>query len=116
MSDLERRVLETIDRRGITPRPYAYFFAKRFGFWTLAILLILLGAMAVAVVHCAVSEFIRPNGDALHTRLFENTPGTLILVRTSISALFCTSAVICLRHTPRNYRYGKSQVIGFAVG
>ena len=57
MTDLEKRILDQIDERGLAPRPYIYFFARRSVFWTLAVLSILLGGISFAVIIYGVLDY-----------------------------------------------------------
>jgi hypothetical protein len=115
MTDLERKVLEAIDKRGIAPRPYAYFLARRSVFWTLAVLSILFGAISVAVAIYGVSDFIATGGHNFDEMPFDDVFETLPFVWGGVFALFAASAYFGLRHTPRNYRYRRTHVVAFAV-
>jgi hypothetical protein len=115
MSDLERRVLQEIDRRGLTPRPYAYFLAKHSVFWTLAGLSILFGAVAVAVAIYGVWDLIATGGKNFDEMPFDDVFETLPFVWIAVLALFVVSAYFSLRQTPRNYRYRTAQVVAAVV-
>lgn len=115
MSDLERRVLAEIDKRRLAPRPYAYFLAKRWVFWTLAVIAILLGAVAVAVAIYGVSDLIATGGKNFDEMPFDDIFETLPFVWGAVFAVFVASAYFGLRQTPRNYRYSPAQVIAVVV-
>ena len=80
VTDLERRVLEEIDRRGIAPRPYAYFLAKRSVFWALAGLSVLLGAISVAVAIYGVWDLVAAGGKNFDEMPFDDLFETLPFV------------------------------------
>ncbi|HET7716498.1 MAG TPA: hypothetical protein VFK86_12815 [Bauldia sp.] len=115
MSDLEKRVLEEIGRRQLTPRPYAYFLARRSVFWTLAAISILLGAVSVAVAIYGVWDLIATGGKNFDEMPFDDVFETLPFVWGAIFVLLVASAYVSLRHTPRNYRYRPGQVVGFVI-
>jgi hypothetical protein len=111
MTELEKRVLEEIETRNLTPRPYYVFLAKRSVLWTLAGLSIILGALAFAVLLFAVSDYYATGG-----RLFDNLPfGDLIPTIPAIwlgsMILFTASAYYALRNTRRGYRYRPMRVV-----
>ena len=115
MTELENKVLEAIEQQGLVPRPYFVFFAKRSVFWSLTVLSIILGALSVAVLLFAISDYY-----ATGWRTFDNLPlDDLIL---SIPAfwlvsmpLFMASAYYGLRHTRRGYRFRPAAIIGLCL-
>ena len=115
MTDLERKVLEAIDKRGIVPRPYTYFLAKRSVFWALAGLSVLFGAISVAVAIYGVWDLVATGGKNFDEMPFDDVFETLPFVWTAVFALFVASAYFGLRRTPRNYRYRASHVVAFAI-
>lgn len=111
MTELDKKVLEAIEKRNLTPRPYYVFLAKRSVLWTLAVLSIVLGALAVAVLLFAISDHYATGG-----RLFDNLPfGELIPTIPAIwlgsMALFTASAYYALRNTRRGYRYRPMRIV-----
>lgn len=115
MTNLDRKVLDEIARRGLKPRPYAYFLARRSVFWALAILSILLGAIATALAVFAVQDKIHTGGRGLDEMPLDDVLTYLPLVWLIILALFVASAVLSLRHTRRGYRLRSWQVILIAL-
>ncbi len=115
MSDLERRVLDEIDRRQLAPRPYGYFLARRSVFWTLAAVAIVLGAVAVAVAIYGVWDLIATGGKNFDEMPLDDVFETLPFVWGAVFALFVASAYFGLRQTPRNYRYRGIQVVAFVI-
>ncbi len=115
MTELENKVLDAIERQRLVPRPYFVFFAKRSVFWSLTVLSIVLGALSVAVLLFAISDYY-----ATGWRTFDNLPlDDLIL---SIPAfwlvsmpLFMASAYYGLRHTRRGYRFRPATIVALCV-
>ena len=115
MTELDKKVLEAIEKRNLTPRPYYVFLAKRSVLWTLAMLSIVLGALAVAVLLFAISDYYATGG-----RLFDNLPfGELIPTIPAIwlgsMALFTASAYYALRNTRRGYRYRPVRIVALCL-
>lgn len=115
MTELEKKVLEAIESRNLVPRPYYVFFAKRSVFWTLAVLSIVLGALGVAVLLFAVSDYY-----ATGWRTFDNLPLDDLIA--SIPAIwlvsiffFTASAYYGLRKTRRGYRFRPAQIVALCL-
>lgn len=115
MTELEMKVLEAIKSQNLVPRPYYVFFAKRSIFWILALLSIILGALSVAVLLFAVSDYY-----ATGWRTFDNLPLDDVIV--SIPAIwlvslpfFIASAYYCLRNTRRGYRFRTAQIVSLCL-
>ncbi len=113
MSELEKRVLEEIGKRGLAPRPYSYFLAKRSVFWTLAVLSIVLGAVSVAVLIFAVTDFVQTGGRGFDEMPFDDISQVLPLIWLATVAVCTVSASLALRQTPRGYRI---RMVSFAAG
>ena len=104
MTELEKKVLEAIESRKLVPRPYFLFFAWRSVFWGLAALSIVLGALSVAVLLFAISDYY-----ATGWRVFDNLPLDDVIVSIPVFWLvslpfFMASAYYGVRHTRRGYR------------
>ena len=115
MNEFEKKVLDTIASRGLTPRPYAYFLAKRSVFWSLAVVSILLGAISVAVMIFAMQDYLATGG-----RGFDNLPLTDVLeylpyVWVATFSSFLASAYYALRQTPRGYIYETWKILTAAL-
>jgi hypothetical protein len=115
MTELERKVLETIERRNLAPRPAYLFFAKRSVFWSLAILSIVLGALSVAVLLFAISDYY-----ATGWRTFDNLPLDDLIA--SIPAFwlvsmpfFIASAYYGVRRTRRGYRFRPVNIVALCL-
>ncbi len=111
MTDLEKKILETIAARNLVPRPAYVFFAKRSVFWSLALLSIVLGALSVAVLLFAISDYY-----ATRWLVFDNLPLDDVIV--SIPAFwllsmpfFIASAYYGVRRTRRGYRFRPVSIV-----
>jgi hypothetical protein len=104
VNELDKRVLEQIKERGLSPRPYAYFFAKRSVFWTLAAVSILLGAVSVAALIFAAGDYLSTGGRGFDEMPLDDVFKYLPLIWTGLLALFVASAYFTVRQTPRAYR------------
>lgn len=105
MTALERKILDAIETQNLAPRPYYLFLARRSVFWALAILSIALGAISMAVLMFAVSDYY-----ATGWRLLDNMPlDELVLSLPELwvasMPLFVASAYFSLRQTRRGYRF-----------
>ena len=115
MTELEKKVLEAIERRNLVPRPYYLFLAKRSVFWSLAVLSVVLGALSVAVLLFAISDYY-----ATGWRDFDNLPLDDLIV--SIPAFwlvsmpfFLASAYYGVRHTRRGYRFRPAHIVALCL-
>ena len=115
MTEMEKKVLDAIEQQHLVPRPYFVFFAKRSVFWSLTVLSIILGALSVAVLLFAISDYY-----ATGWRTFDNLPLDDLIV--SIPAfwlvsmpLFMASAYYGVRHTRRGYRFRPATIIALCV-
>jgi hypothetical protein len=115
MSELRDKVMEAIEKRRLSPRPYAHFLAKRSMFWTLAGISILLGAVCVAVAIFAVNDFIQTGGRNLSDMPFDDFFESLPVVWVVFFLLFIASAYLGLSNTRRGYRYRPISLIAIAV-
>jgi hypothetical protein len=115
MSDLDKRVLEAIEKRGLSPRPYAHFLARRSMFWTLAAVSILLGGISVAVAIFAVEDFMRTGGRNFTDMPFDDVFESLPIIWLLCFLLFIASAYLGLSNTRRGYRYRPISVIAMAA-
>jgi hypothetical protein len=115
MTDLERRILDQIEKRGLAPRPYAFFLAKRSVFWTLAVLSVVLGAVAVAVMIHGAFDVLATGERGLDEMPFEDLFESLPFVWLVLLALFVASALFGVYNTKRGYRYRARRVAFGAV-
>ena len=115
MTDLEKKIMDQIEKRDLAPRPYAYFLAKRSVLGSLAILSIILGAVSVAVTIYGVRYSIVTGGATLDEipfdDLFENLPFVWLFVLPFLVA----SAHFGVAHTRIGYRLRTSGIVAGAL-
>ncbi len=105
MRELDKEVLAKIEKLGLKPLPYIYFFAKRSVFWALAALSVLLGGISVAVAIFAAMDLARTGGRGLDEMPFDDIATSLPALWFACFMLFAASAWFSLSRTPRGYRY-----------
>jgi hypothetical protein len=115
VTDLEKKVLETIEKRGLAPRPYAYFLAKRSVFWTLATLSILLGAVSIAVLIFVVQDYFTTGGRGFDEMPLDDVFEYLPFVWLGTLGAFLASAYYAMRQTPGGYRYKTWHLLSAAL-
>ena len=115
MTDLEKKIMEQIEKRDLAPRPYAYFLAKRSVFWTLALLSIFLGAISVAVTIYSVRYSIVTGGATLDEIPFDDLFENLPFVWLAVLPLLIASAHFGVAHARRGYRLRTSGILAGAL-
>ena len=116
MTDLEKKVLEAIAQRNLAPRPFYIFLAKSWVFLSLALVSIGFGAISMAVLLFAVSDYY-----ASGWRVLDNWPLDEVLL--SIPAfwlvslpVFVFSTYVGLRNTKRGYRRKTGHIVVLSLG
>lgn len=104
MSDLNRRVLDEIARRGLKPRPLWHFLARRSVFWTLAAASVALGSAAVALTLFLVRDAWNTGGRGFDEMPLDDLAPFLPLAATALVALAIASATVGYRQTRHGYR------------
>jgi hypothetical protein len=115
MTELEKKVLEAIEKQNLTPKPYAYFLARRSVFWALAALSILLGAVSVAMGIFAIQDMMQEGGRQFNDMPFDDILQSLPVIWLVCFILFCFSAYYGLRRTRRGYRYRPLSVMALII-
>lgn len=115
MTELEKRVLEAIEVQHLAPRPYYVFLAKRSVFWLLALLSIMLGALGVAVLLFAISDYYATGWRTLDNLPLDELIVSIPVLWLALMPLFIASAYFGLRHTRRGYRLQPAQIVGLCV-
>ena len=105
MAELDRKVVEEIERRRLAPRPAVYFLARRSVFWTLAALSVALGAVSVAVIIYRVNDVFSTGGRGFDEMPFDDIAEVLPGVWVASFVLFIASAVLAVSRTRRGYRH-----------
>lgn len=115
MTDLEQKILKSIEQQNLQPKPTYVFFAKRSVFWLLALLSITLGGISVAILLYWLSGFLR-----IGWPIFDEVPLEEVLF--SIPAawiltmpLLTASAYYGFRHTRRGYRLKPASTIALSL-
>jgi hypothetical protein len=117
---LANAVLERITTEQVTPHSRLFYIAKEAGVWTLWLLTVVFGALAVAVTATVAVYRYATGYELTHNSLLgyaaEVLPYLWILVFSAMAFL----AVYNLRHTKRGYRYSLVTIVGsslvFSVG
>ncbi len=115
MTDLEKKILDEIDKRGLVPRPYAYFLARRSVFWALAGLSVVLGAISFAVVIYGALDYLATGGRNFDEFPLDDVFESLPFVWSVMLVLFMVSARFGIYKTKRGYRYPASRVVAGVV-
>ncbi len=115
MTDLEKKILETIAAQKLAPKPAYQFLAKRSVFWALAIISILLGAINFAMIQFVVSDYFATGWRVLDNIHYNETLIGLPVLWLMMAGLFAVSAVYGLRHTKRGYRISSSRLAGVSI-
>ena len=114
-------ILEEIEKRKVMPIPRWHFLAKRFGFWMLAAISVLTGAvsMATAIYVFLDHDFIE---DHDYINLFLTQKPVVADIISSIPyiwlaalALFTLVAFFGFRHTKKGYRYSATKVVAASL-
>ncbi len=113
MTDLEQKILESIERQNLSPKPAIVFFAKRGVFWMLAGLSIILGSISFAVLLYGASGFLEQGLDPFDEVPFDEILLGIPFVWLLTLPLFAASTYFCFRYTRRGYR--ESPVIIMAL-
>lgn len=116
MTDLEKKILASIEQRNLTPRPYYMFLAKSWVFLSLTVVSIALGAISLAVLLFAVSDYY-----ASGWRVLDNLPLDQVILSVPVlwlisMPLFIFSAYFGLRNMRRGYRFQTGHIILLCLG
>jgi hypothetical protein len=115
MSDLERKVLDAIERRNLKPRPAYVFFARRSVFWGLALLSVCFGGISFAVLLYALSDPLVGGFRSFDEVPFEDVLLGIPALWAVTMPLFIASAYFGLRHTRRGYRWQPALIVALSL-
>ena len=115
MSDLEKRVLDTIAKRKLAPTPAYVFLAKRAVLWALAGAALLLGALSFALLFYVVTDYFATGLRGVDNMPLDEFVPALPLIWLVSLVFFLVSASIGLRHTPRGYRFSMLRLFAVAL-
>lgn len=115
MTDLEHKILASIERQKLQPKPAYVFFARRSVFWLLAIVSIVLGGISAAILFYWLGGFLRDG-----RQIFDNVPLEEVLFSIPVAwlvtmPLFIASANFGFRHTRRGYRRNPAKMIALSM-
>jgi hypothetical protein len=114
-SHLSERILDTIEKQGITPKPKWHFFLKEGFVWGLAVVALFVGSVATALTLYIgnASRFIEHHIVFSDIRyLFQMIP-LLWLFLFGIGVFY---TVYALRETRRGYRWSPAWLVGLSLG
>lgn len=117
MIDFSEKVLTAIDERKAEPKPRWHFLVKRSVFWSLAVLSVFVGGIAVSV---AIYVFFDNDGIAISQNLalqeaLLDVAQSIPYIWLAVLGLFTASAYLVFRKTRKGYRYATAQVVGIAI-
>jgi hypothetical protein len=105
MTELERKILARLTQQKLAPTPAYVFLTKRSVFWALAILSVLLGAVASAILLFIISDYLATGWRVLDNIQFNEVLVSIPAVWVLVMAALTVSATVALRHTRRGYRF-----------
>ena len=116
MTDLEKKIMASIEQRNLAPRPYYMFLAKRWVFLSLTVVSVVLGAISLAVLLFAISDYY-----ASGWRVLDNLPLDQVILSIPLLwlisiPLFIYSAYLGLRNMRRGYRFQTGHILLLCLG
>lgn len=116
MTDLEKKILTSIERRNLTPRPYFMFMARSWVFLSLTMISVILGAISFSVLIFAISDYY-----ASGWRVLDNLPLDQVILSIPVfwlisMPLFVASAYVGVRNSRRGYRFQTGHLVLFCLG
>ncbi|MFA6391525.1 MAG: hypothetical protein WCW66_02050 [Patescibacteria group bacterium] len=111
MEDTSKQVLAKIEQEKITPKPKWQFRLEQVGLWFLAVISVLIGSNAFAVI-----IFVMVNNDWEVLELMERNPvahtlSTIPYLWIVVLVLFVLLAYYNTRHTNKGYRYSTYGIV-----
>lgn len=116
MTELERKILATIQSRGLAPKPAYQFLAKRSVFWALALVAVVLGGINFAVGLFVIDDYFATGWRILDNIHYNEALLALPLMWLALAGLLVASAIFGLRHTRRGYRFRPSHLAVGVIG
>ncbi len=116
MTDFEKKILATITKRNLLPRPAYVFLARRSVFWTLAVAAIAFGGLSNAILLFVVSDYFASGWRVLDNIRFNDYLYVLPLLWLVVLGLFTVSAALALRRTRRGFRLSAPSLATLALG
>jgi hypothetical protein len=115
MSELEKRVLETIAARKLAPRPAYVFLAKRSVSWALAIGAIFMGAVSFALLLFVLTDYFATGMRNVDNMPLDEFLAVVPLLWFVFLVLFLLGASYSLKHTARGYRFTLGRLLAVSL-
>ncbi len=116
MTDLERKILETIQSQRLVPKPAYQFLAKRSVFWALALVSVVFGGLNIAVLLFVISDYFATGWRILDNIHYSEALLLLPVLWLLLAVLLAASATFGLRHTRRGFRYKSGHLATAVLG
>ncbi|MCA9366303.1 hypothetical protein KC722_01855 [Candidatus Kaiserbacteria bacterium] len=114
--DLRAMIVERIETENIKPHSWWYWLVLDSAVWTLWVVSVLLGALAVSVVLFASVHMSFELYEATHPSSYEFMMETLPFLWLFVLAVMFLAGYYNLRHTKHGYRYSLPLVIASSIG
>jgi hypothetical protein len=114
-------ILEEIEKRKAVLIPRWHFLVKRLGFWLLAVISVLTGAIAMATAiyvfldHDFIEDYDYINQLFIERPLLADVISSIPYLWLAALGLFTLVAFFGFRHTKKGYRYSASRVIAASL-
>ncbi len=116
MTDLERKILKTIEAQRLVPKPAHQFLARRSVFWALALVSVVFGGLNFAGLLFVISDYFDTGWRILDNIHYNEALLLLPVLLILLAGLLVASAIFGLRHTRRGYRYKTSHLVATVIG
>lgn len=115
MTELQRKILATLEERNLAPRPAYVFLAKFSVFWILATSSIILGGISFAILLFAISGYRTTGWSGFDNVPLEELLFSIPALWVVTTPLFMASAAYSLRHTRRGYRIPARTMVALSL-
>ncbi|MFA6098355.1 MAG: hypothetical protein WCV50_01050 [Patescibacteria group bacterium] len=122
MSELSKKILETINQEGLKPKPRWQFLMRQYVIWLAAVFSAIIGSVAFSVIIFALVNDDWEILNELGRTPLQHTLNTLPYIWIIIMGLFILLAYYNGRHTKSSYRYraywfvGGSMIVSIVFG
>lgn len=117
MTDFSEKIIIALDERKAEPKPRWHFLLKRSVFWSLAVLSVVVGgiAMSVAIYVFFDNDGLLVSGDKAFQETVLDVAQSIPYIWLFMLGLFTVSAHLVFRKTKKGYRYATVQVVGVVI-
>lgn len=112
---ISKIVLDTIEERGISPRPKWHFALRNDVFWGVAILTTILGSFAVAITIYSLTQIEPEDYYAGYEHISDFLLDWVPFLWVILFATFGTIAYLNIRHTENGYRYSLLSILSLMM-